>query len=191
MVKWLKDLGHSLTGLYGLLPSLWHKIIDFKTHTLSLLFDVHKLITDTETVIQEIKDFEINPKWNSRVIVAPRVVERIKELYDVPIRIANDVKDLVKLLREKVQPTEFKVEDVEELDGVPAKLAKAGEKILGFATLIIDALVSIEAMVADLADIVDAIKTTLEDLKGLDALFLPQNSTKKTVDKHFRSRIKS
>jgi len=190
MIKWLKDLGHSLGGLYSLLPSMWQKFISFKDKTLSLFDDIHKLVSDVEAVIQDIKTFEINPKWSSRVIVAPRVVERIQELYDVPVRIMDDVKDLVKLLREKVQPTEFKVEDVEELDGVPAKLAKAGEKILGFATLIIDALVSIESMVADLADIVDAVKTTLEDLKGLDALFLPQNSTKKTVDKHFRSRIK-
>ena len=191
MIKWLKDLGHSLTGLYGLLPGAWTKLIEFKNHTLSLFTDIQKLISDVEAVIQDIKTFEVNPKWNTRVIVAPRVVERIQELYDVPIRITNDIKDLVKLLREKVQPTEFKVEDVEELDGVPAKLAKAGEKILGFVTLIVDALVSIEAMVADLEDIVDAIKTTLEDLKGLDALFLPQGSTKKTVDKHYRSRIKS
>lgn len=190
MVKWLKDLGHSLSGLYSLLPSAWHKLIDFKDKTLSLISDIQTLIANVEAVINDIKTFEINPKWNSRVIVAPRVVEKIQELYDVPIRITNDIKDLVKLLREKVQPTEFKVEDVEELDGVPAKLAKAGEKILGFVTLIIDALVSIEAMVADLSDIVDAIKTTLEDLKGLDALFLPQSSTKKTVDKHYRSRIK-
>jgi len=191
MVKWLKDLGHSLSGLYALLPNLWHKVIEFKDKTLSLLSDTQKLVSDVETVIQDIKTFEINPKWNSRVISAPKAVEHIKELYDVPIRIANDIKDLVKLLREKVQPTEFKVEDVEELDGVPAKVAKAGEKILGFVTLIVDALVSIESMVADLGDIVDAVKTTLEDLKGLDALFLPQNSTKKTVDKHFRTRIRS
>jgi len=173
-----------------LLPSLWQRLISFKDKTLSLFTDIHQLVSDVEQVIQDIKTFEINPKWNTRVIVAPRVVERIQELYDVPIRISNDIKDLVQLLREKVQPTEFKVEEVSDLDGVPAKLAKVGEKILGFATLIIDSLVAIESMVADLADIVDAVKTTLEDLKGLDALFLPQGSTKKTVDKHYRSRIK-
>jgi hypothetical protein len=191
MVKWLRDLGHSLGGLYTLLPGLWGKVVDVKDKTLSLFTDINTLISNVEVVIQDIKTFEINPKWNSRVIVAPRVVEKIQELYEVPTRIITDVKDLVSILREKLQPAEIKVSDVEGLDGVPLKLVKAGEKILGFVTLIIDALVSIESAVHDLNDIVDAVKTTLEDLKGLDALFLPQGSTKKMVDKHYRSRIKS
>jgi len=191
MIKWLKDLGHSLGGLYSVLTSLWGKIVDVKNKTLSLFTDINALISGVEEVVHDIKHFSINPKWNSRVIVAPRVVERIQELYDVPVRIMTDVKDLVKLLKEKIQPAEVNIEDVEGLDGVPLKLARAGEKILGWATLLIDSLIAIESAVADLNDIVDAVRTTLEDLEGLDALFLPQGSTKKTVDKHYRSRIKS
>ncbi len=191
MVKWLKDLGHSLTGIYGLLTQLWGKVLDVKNKTLSLFTDIRTLIDNTEAVVNDIKTFTINPKWSSRVIVAPRVVERIQELYDVPTRIITDVKDLVSLLKEKIEPAEVNVEDVGDLDGVPLKLAKAGEKILGWAVLLLDALTAIESMIADLNDIVDALKTTLEDLNGLDALFLPQTSTKKTVDKHYRSRIKS
>lgn len=192
MVKWLKDLGHSLGGLYGLVTTIWGKVTDVFTKTKSLFSDVENLITNAETVINDIKTFSINPKWNSRVIVAPRVIERIQELYDVPTRIINDVRDLVKLLKEKVNVAETPdIEEVKSLDGAPSKLLKVGEKILGWATLIIDALISIESAVADLNDIVDALKTTLEDLNGLDALFLPQTSTKKTVDKHYRSRIKN
>jgi hypothetical protein len=191
MVKWLKDLGHSLKGLYPLLTQLWGKVLDVKNKTLSLFDDINKLVSNVEAVVQDIRTFEINPKWNTRVIVAPRVVEKIQELYEVPTRIITDIKDLVQLLKDKVQPAEVEVEDVEGLDGVPLKLAKAGEKILGWATLIIDSLLAIESALADLNDIVDAIKTTLEDLKGLDALFLPQGSPKKTVDEHYRKRQRS
>lgn len=190
MIKWLKDLGHSLGGLYGLFTGLWGKVLEVKDKTLSLFDDINKIISGVETVINDIKTFEVNPKWNSRVILAPRVIEKVRELYDVPTRIVSDVKDLVRLLKEKIQPAEVNLEDVKALDGVPTKLLRAAEKILGWVTLLLDSLLAIEAAVADLNDIVDAIRTTLEDLKGLDALFLPQSSTKKTVDKHFRTRIK-
>jgi hypothetical protein len=186
--KFLRDLGHSLSSLYNLLPTFWHKIIDIKDKTLNLFENVHKLVSNVEAVVQDIRTFEINPKWNTRVISAPRVVDHIKELYDVPSRIITDVKDLITLLREKIQPTEFKIEDTEGLDGAPLKIIKVGEKILGFATLIVDSLVAIESALDDLNDIVDAIKTSLEDLKGLDALFLPQGNPKKSVDAHYRKR---
>jgi hypothetical protein len=189
--KFLRDLGHSLSSLYNLLPTFWHKIIDIKDKTLNLFENVHKLVSNVEAVVQDIRTFEINPKWNTRVISAPRVVDHIKELYDVPSRIITDVKDLITLLREKIQPTEFKIEDTEGLDGAPLKIIKVGEKILGFATLIVDSLVAIESALDDLNDIVDAIKTSLEDLKGLDALFLPQGNPKKVVDSHYRKRQRS
>jgi hypothetical protein len=188
---WFRSLGHSLTGIFSLLGGLWHKLIEIKDKTLSLFTDVHTLVSGAEQVIRDIQNFEVNPKWNSRVILATHVVDKIKTLYDIPRRIVTDVQDLVRLLREKVQPTEIKLEDVEGLDGVPAKLLRAGEKILGFATLIIDALVAIESAVADLNDIVDALREVLEDLQGLDALFLPQGNRKKTVDEHYRKRQRS
>jgi hypothetical protein len=189
--KFLRDLGHSLSSLYSLLPTFWQKIIDIKDRTLNLFNNVQTLVSNVEAIVQDIRTFEILPKWNTRVISAPKVVDHIKELYDVPFRIITDVKDLIQLLREKIQPTEFKVEDTEGLDGAPLKILKVGEKILGFATLIIDSLIAIESALDDLNDIVDAIKTSLEDLKGLDALFLPQGNPKKIVDSHYRKRQRS
>jgi len=165
--------------------------LDIKDKTLNIFTNVTKLVTGAETIMSDIQNFEINPKWNSRVILAPRVVEKIQELYDVPMRIVNDVRNLMTLLKEKIQPAEVNLEDVKGLDGVPTKLLRACEKILGWATLIIDSLVAIESAIDDLNDIVDAIRTTLEDLKGLDALFLPQGSTKKLVDISYRKRQRS
>jgi len=80
---------------------------------------------------------------------------------------------------------------VEGLDGIPTKLLRAGEKILGWATLIIDSLIAIESAIDDLQDILTQLRQTLEDLRGLEALFLPQGSTKKTVDAHYRKRLRS
>jgi hypothetical protein len=191
MVKWFQDLGHSLGGLYRILGGLWGKLVQVKDRTLSLFDDIQTLVSGVNEILNDIKNFQINPKWNSRVIVVPRVVERIQEIMDVPSRVCVDVKDLVQLLREKVQPAEINVEDVEGLDGVPLKLARAGEKILGFATLIIDSLIAIESALADLNDIVDAVRTVLEDLQGLDALFLPQGNPKKVVDVSYRQRQRS
>jgi hypothetical protein len=188
MVQWLRNLGHSLGGLFSLLTTLWGKVLEVKNNTLHILDNAQSLVSDVETIVDDIRHFDMNPKWNTRVIAVPKMIDHIRELYDVPARIINDVKDLVRLLKEKVQPAEVNLEDVEGLDGVPTKLLRAGEKILGWATLVIDALIAIESAIADLHDITQAIRQTLEDLQGLDALFLPQGSTKKTVDEHYRKR---
>jgi hypothetical protein len=191
IIDGIKGLSGVLGTLWSFVTGLWGKLVDVYNKTLSLFDDIHTLISNVEAVIQDIKTFDINPKWNSRVISAPRVVDHIRELYEVPTRIINDVRDLVQLLKEKIQPADIKPSTIEEAETLPVKIAKIGEKILGFATLIIDSLVAIESAVADLNDIVDALKTTLEDLKGLDALFLPQGNPKKLVDVAYRRRIRS
>ena len=191
MVQWLRNLGHSLSGLFNLLGGLWGKALEVKDKTLHLFDDIRTLVSDCETIVSDIQHFSINPKWNSRVIQVPKMIDHIQQLYDVPMKIVTDVKDLVRLLKEKIEPAEVNLEDVKALDGVPTKLLRACEKILGWATLIIDSLLAIESAVADLQDIATQLRQTLEDLNGLDALFLPQSSTKKTVDKHFRTRIRS
>jgi hypothetical protein len=191
IIDGIKGLSGTLGALWNMVTGLWGKLVDIYTKALSLFDDIHTLVSNVEVVVQDIRTFDIQPKWNSRVISAPRVVDHIKELYEVPQRIITDVKDLVQLLKEKIQPAEIKPSTIEEAETLPVKIAKIGEKILGFATLIIDSLVAIESAVADLNDIVDAVKTSLEDLKGLDALFLPQGNPKKSVDAHYRKRQRS
>ena len=191
MIQWLRNLGHSLGGLVTLITDLWGKARDVKDHTLSLFSDVRTLIDNVGTVVTDIQNFQINPKWNSRVIVVPRVVEKITELYAVPQRIITDVRDLVQLLKNKIEPAEVNTEDIDALDRLPEKFVHVGTKILGWATLIVDSLLAIESALADLNDIVDALRTTLEDLNNLDALFLPQGNPKSVVDKHYRKRQRS
>jgi hypothetical protein len=191
MIKWLRNLGGGIKGLYGLLTSLWAKVLDIKNKTLSLFTDIHNLVSGVEEVVNDIRNFDINPKWNSRVISAPQAVSRIKELYDIPARVVGDVKDLVQILRQKIEPMEVEPGDVEALDELPLKLVKVGERAFAWVTLILDALIAIENAVADLNDIVDALRTTLEDLQGLDALFLTQGSTKRMVDISYRKRQRS
>jgi hypothetical protein len=188
IVDGIKSLSGSLATIWNLITGLWGKLVDIYTKTLSLFDDIRTLVSNVETVVQDIRTFDINPKWNTRVISAPRVVDHIKELYEVPQRIITDVKDLVQLLKDKIQPAEIKPSTIEEAESLPVKIAKIGEKVLGFATLIIDSIIAIESAVADLNDIVDAIQTSLEDLKGLDALFLPQGNPKKSVDITYRKR---
>jgi hypothetical protein len=188
IVDGIKALSGSLATIWNLITGLWGKLVDIYNKTLSLFDDIRNLVSNVEAVVQDIRTFDINPKWNTRVISAPRVVDHIKELYEVPQRIITDVKDLVQLLKDKIQPAEIKPSTIEEAESLPVKIAKIGEKILGFATLIIDSLLAIESAVADLNDIVDAIQTSLEDLKGLDALFLPQGNPKKSVDITYRKR---
>jgi hypothetical protein len=188
MIQWLRSLGTGIRGLYGLLTSLWAKVLDVKNKTLSLFADIHALISGVEQVVNDIRNFDINPKWNSRVISVPKAVDQIKQLYEVPNRIIVDVKDLIEILKTKIEPMEVEPTDVEGLDELPLKLTKVGERAFAWVTLILDALLAIENAVADLNDIVDQLRQTLEDLQGLDALFLPQGRPKTTVSLTYRKR---
>ncbi len=188
MPTWLRSLGHSLTGVFGLLRTLWAKVLDVKNNTINLFSNINTLVSDIITVIHDFQTFTINPKWNTRVISAPRVLVNVQELMAIPERVANDVRDLVQQLKTKIEPMEVNLSDLDGLDGIPTKLLSAGEKIIGWLSLVVDSLTTIEAAIADLQDIASALRTVLEDFQGLDGLFLPQGSTKTVVDISYRKR---
>jgi hypothetical protein len=134
----------------------------------------------------DLKTFDFNPKFKTRVISIPRAEEGINELWATirldllgkyqEIRAAlDDVKDV------------FHAEELvnaNDPQGAPNALAKSAAALHHLKTFLAS-LGDLIVKVADLIAIIDDIKRRIETL---DDLFLPQGSTKKTVDISYRKR---
>jgi len=192
-------------ALFGLTDLIWNKIVELlqpilgplrplvkifgalKENTIGILSAAQKLVDSTEQVISDVRNFKAKPQFKNRVISVPRAVDNVQALFAIPDRIIAAVKDLVSQLRNKVDPAAFNVEELEGLEDLRGiirkfgtKLAAGFEKLLGIASLIVDALVTIRASIDDLQTIVDSLQEIVSDFSNLDGLFLPQNNPRRT-----------
>jgi gas vesicle protein len=195
LINIFKGLAGNLMTLWNLIGHAYEYIKNFWNHLLTLIDRIKTLVTDIETEIQAIKDFEFDPRWRTRVISVPVAYQQLHRLaVDIPSEITTAVKDIIEQIRTKVEAGtgetgDFDVEDLEaDLKLLPEKLAKAGEKILGFVTLITDAVLSISALVDDLQTLVTDFSEIRQDIENLDAIFLPTGRPRRAVDVHYRKR---
>lgn len=193
MWSWLLTL---LNGLVARLPAplqrLWHLLTDFVTRTKTLSADAHTLVANVATELDAIRHFTFQPQWRTRVINVPRLEQAVQDRIGSVTDIANRVRDELATIREKVhaQPTfnPSELEDLKILRRLPQRVVAAAEKLLGWATLILDAVVSIEQLVQDANAIVNDIREIRITIETLDVLFLPQGNPKSTVDVKYRKR---
>jgi methyl-accepting chemotaxis protein len=185
--QYLLDL---LKPILGPIQGIISIFTSFKTNTVGLWEDAEKLFTDILTEIQEIRDFSIDVKWKTRVIHGPKAVETIKKLADVPHALLEAGRDLVRQLKttmnaEAAEDVIDDLEGVEDLAAIIKKLgprvAQAFEKILGYLTLVLNALETIHGVVNDLQSVVDQVKEVTTDLKNLDGFFLPQKNKRQRI----------
>jgi len=185
MWAWLKrQLDAILHVLFSAVPtfrSLWQKVVDFKTRTLNIFNDIQTLVDGVRHEVEAIRDFQLRPQWKNRVIHVPRAIDAIQRVPAIIEDFVQQIKSLVADLKSRIEPAEVNVEDVEGLERTPAKLLGIGERLLGWATLIIDSLVTIENTIQELNQLVSDIRDFRELLENLDGLFLPQSNPKHSV----------
>jgi len=186
----IRKLIHNVVGIaegvWNFLTTIWGLIVNFKQTALSMIGDIESLIANAESEFVKIRDFAVDPKWNTRVISVPRALPAIQDfLSTVPLDIVDKVRDIVQLFKQKINATEF---DLGELDFLPEKFVTFLEKILGWAALIVDSLVTIDQGVKDLNAIVNDIRQIREQIEGFDALFLPQGTIKRVQTVTYRKR---
>jgi len=161
--------------------------LKFKDSTFGILTAGTHLVTSTEQAYGKIVHFQSNPAFRTRVISVPRVTKNLEELAKAPAKIIQAFKDLFAQLKNKIDPAAFNFEELEGLEdlrGIIGKLgskfAAAFEKVLGFVTLLVDALVTIRAAIDDLQAIVDSVSIIVDDLSNLEGLFLPQSNPRRS-----------
>jgi len=155
--------------------------INIKDYTVGAFTEGMALIQDVETAWDDIVHFDLNPKWNSRVISVPKVFVNIKELAQIPQTVIDAVKGLIQDFQNRAELTEA-LEAGEEM------LPVLGQ-IFGIATLIAEFLLEVRKVIDDLKSIVDAIKTVVEDLSHLDGLFLQQKNPRQWTTERVYKRI--
>jgi len=186
----LSALAPTLMRVYNHIRQAIEKIVHLKSTLESMFGKIDNIIQGVEHEIREIEHFQFNPHWNTRVISVPRAIEQTQQLIQVPRQIADSIKDIVSLVKDKLNtPEELEPDEMEsDLEHIAGKLGKGCEKILGWITLIVDAVLTVDQALDDLNTIVDGLRQIREEIEHLDSLFLPQSSTKKTVDITYRKR---
>jgi hypothetical protein len=190
-----KNLGGNLMSLWNLIGHAYQFIKNFWNHLTTLLSRAERLVHDIEVEINALKAFEFDPRWRTRVISVPRAYEKLHRLaVDIPGEISTAVRDLIQQVKSKIEAgtgasEDFDPEDLKsDLKLLPEKVAKCGEKVLGFLTLITDAVISISAMIDDLQTLVSDFREIREDIENLDAIFLPSGGPRAPVTIHYRKR---
>jgi hypothetical protein len=176
-----------LRPVLGPIRPLVQIFFKFKDSTFGILTAGQHLVDSTAQTYGKILHFQTQPAFRTRVISVPRVADNLEALAQAPQQIIKAFEDLFAQLKNKIDPAAFdfeELEGLEDLRGIIGKLgskfAAAFEKVLGFVTLLVDALVTIRAAIDDLQAIVDSVSTIVDDLSNLEGLFLPQSNPRKT-----------
>jgi hypothetical protein len=191
MWNWLFSLFNLLfSHLPAPLQRLWTFLVQFKTKTLNIFNTIFHLIESVETEVAAIRTFEIDIRWKTRVISAPRAVQQTQDFFNAFPTIFDNIKALIQQVRDKINvpETEFTPDEISDIRRLPKKLIPIAEKVAAWAGIIVDSLAAIESGLDELQAIVDAVHTIRVTIETMDGIFLPQGSTKKTVDEHYRKR---
>lgn len=176
MFNWLRNLGHAISGLFT-------SAVDFETGIFDAYFSIKDDMIAFVATLQGFKKFEFKPEWKTRVINVPRAWDGINELFDIVVHQLRDrgieLRDVVSEIVTIVEEQRSPVPD----DGAGG-IANVQTKMATIKLVMVklkDAMhkfLEIEQMLAD-------VKSRVETM---DDLFLPQGSTKKTVDIRYRKR---
>jgi hypothetical protein len=137
----------------------------------------------------DLKTFDFNPKFKTRVISLPKAEQGINDLWG---EIRFDLLGKYQEIRAAIDEVKdlFHAEELanaNDIQGAPNALAKSAVALHHVKTFL-EQLGALIKKVADLLSIIDDIKKRIE---SLDDLFLNQGSTKKTVDAHYKKRQRS
>jgi hypothetical protein len=155
------------------------------------------IVDDVVGIYHEIEHFDLNPKWQIRVLSAPDAIQNVKDLSEVPAKIFIAVKDLWSRIKSKVAtPSQAAAEEavasIEEAGTVEGFLlrvfprlarliGRAIAKVLAIVGLVVEGLVDVANALADIRVFVGQFRVALESLNHLDAVFLRQNKKRETL----------
>ena len=193
LLDFLSPLLNRIKAALGPLGKLWDKVVEAWNHITGIITNGDKLVESIKGEIDAWKNFKEDIRFSSRVINLEKAIAKTEELFQGIPDSWHAIQDLVKNIKEKLNVSEPKPSEVEELESefeeggisnllkrFPA-LAKFFEKALGFLTLLVDALESIANAIDDHQTIVDEAKRIRLEIEQLDSIFLQQNNKRKNI----------
>jgi hypothetical protein len=185
-----------LKAALGPFGKLVDKIIEGFEHVKNILSDGEALFDSIRGEIEAWKNFKEDVRIRQRVIQLESAVARTRALLTGVPEAWHSLLDIWNQLKSALRPAEVDpaelqadVEAIESgevrsvsslLDRFP-KLLQFGEKLLGVVTVLIDALVKVSSVIADLQQIVDELKAWRLEIERLDTIFLQQSNKRKNL----------
>jgi hypothetical protein len=179
MLNWLRRI---LGQIWNALGGMFTQAVDTETGIFDAYFSMKDDFEAAVRTLEDFKHFDFAPQWKTKVISVPRAIEGINDLFDIVVHQLKDkftevrdvVREIVNIVGEQRGPPE---EGAGGIANVQAKLATIKLITVRLKTAM-HGLLQLEQMLSD-------VKSRVETL---DDLFLPQGSTKKTVDIRYRKR---
>jgi chaperonin cofactor prefoldin len=166
------------------LGAIFAAVAETETVSLEKFEEIHTkfeaLIENFEHLADQIKNFEFQPHWNSRVIHVPTAVTHIKELYELLFtdfrdridRIATPFKNFATEV--KLYKQEMSVKSVDSPNGATAFATKLQQTIQAVNVMLDDVITELD----ELQDFEDLLQRLTDDFEHLDDLFLKQGNPK-------------
>src|SRR6478736_47735 len=183
-----------LDKLRKFLAWLWDKVIhgavSVDDSSTKIIGTYEQIVADTlnlRDALRDLQRFQFDPMWKTRVTNVPRAIDGMNDLLFIVLHGFRDKFTLIhNAFAELVAAMEGK--------GPGQHFPDPGNAMGKVVAYVGDLDVAWKAFgrayhqVTDLVTMLDDVKHRIETL---DDLFLPQGSTKKTVDEHYRKRIRS
>jgi len=182
------------SGFWDWLKRLWHALVDAVLRTsahaaesIEQHVDVFSRIeADTRNLINAVRDlekFDFDPKWNTRVILVPKAIEGIQDIFDLVIH----------GFRDKFEELYQAVLTLKAALHAPPKSPEP-QGMLTNITIIFGqldkALQTFEIAYKKLTDIVQMLDDVKHRIETLDDLFLQQGNSRRWETVHIRSRVR-
>ena len=137
--------------------------------------------------IKDLKKFDFDPKWHTRVVLVPQAIEGMQDLFDIIIHGFRDkFEDLHQALLELNDALHHK-HTLRTSAGGAALVGAMVEEVGNTST----ALRAFRLAFKDAVDIVAMLDDVKKRVETLDDLFLPQTNPRKYVTEKLRKRIRS
>jgi hypothetical protein len=174
----LKDIWH---GIWNFFKNLFSAVDKQIIGVAEFVDKIEAALLNAQQQLKDFQTFDFDPKFKTRVISVPRAVNSFQDLW---LTITQDLLAKFRELENNVKFIKDRLTGNVPREGTEAEVPAAVNllsEIQTFLTVFGDTFTKL----VDLTGTIDDIKKRIETL---DDLFLPQGSTKTTVDIKYRKR---
>jgi CHAD domain-containing protein len=175
MIKnFFKGLWSGITSLFSAADTTFVGVFEF-------IDKIETAVNTSKTTLEELKKFDFDPKFKTRVVSIPRAIEAFQQLWD---EITKDLLEKFHQLANQFQYWRGKFESPTPTEGAEAA-APITAKLQDLHTMLQQIGDSLQTII-DIENIVTDVKTRIETL---DDLFLPQNKPRKWLTEPTYKRV--
>ncbi len=181
-----------INWLWAQIKKLWAAVFKLgesaDDNSLKILSTYDGIVSDTLNLITALKDlrhFDFDPKWSSRVINVPRAMDAVNELLDI---LLHGIHDRFQELHVAVTALVLSLKGRPPIQGHLPDPGGTLSKVVDYVGDLDVAWKAFGRAYHDATDFVVLLDDIKRRIETLDDFFLPQGNPKKTVDSHYRQR---